>query len=134
MKEHTRVASVRRMATLVVRRRSSLRIIRGVGAGTDVLLESAAIRAGRSDEADLILDDLAASRQHFEVRPYHGGYVLQDLGSTNGTEVNRVAVMECRLSNGDIITVGGTDVAFMEQTEVETPVSETPMPETLVPE
>lgn len=120
-KEHTRVASLRRMSTLVVKRRSLLKVVRGEGAGTEVELDARAIRAGRSDDADLILDDPAASRQHFEVKPYRGGYVLQDLGSTNGTEVNRVPVLECRLSNGDIISVGETDVAFFEQTEVEEP-------------
>jgi pSer/pThr/pTyr-binding forkhead associated (FHA) protein len=117
--ENTRVASAKRMATLVVHRRSVLRVVRGEGAGTQFRLSDRIIRAGRSDEADLILDDPAASRNHFEVKPWGGGFVLQDLGSTNGTEVNRVPVMECRLSNGDIITVGETDVAFFEEAQVE---------------
>ncbi len=117
--ENTRVASAKRMATLVVHRRSVLRVVRGEGAGTQLRLSDRLIRAGRSDEADLILDDPAASRNHFEVKPWGGGFVLQDLGSTNGTEVNRVPVMECRLSNGDIISVGETDVAFFEETQVE---------------
>lgn len=117
--ENTRVASAKRMATLVVRRRSVLRVVRGEGAGTQLSLADRIIRAGRSDHADLILDDPAASRDHFEVKPWGGGFVLQDLGSTNGTEVNHVPVMECRLSNGDIITVGETDVAFFEEAQVE---------------
>lgn len=123
-KEHTRVGPARRNTTLVVRRRSLLRVVRGVGAGTEILLDNMAVRAGRADEADLILDDPAASRQHFEVCPYRGGYLVRDLGSTNGTEVNRVGVLECRLSNGDIITVGETDVAFFEKTEVQDPTPE----------
>ncbi|MDY0001479.1 MAG: FHA domain-containing protein [Polyangia bacterium] len=123
-KEHTRVSASRHNATLVVKRRSMLRVVRGAGAGTEVLLDNAAIRAGRADEADLIIDDPAASRQHFEVSPYHGGFTLRDLGSTNGTEVNRVLVLECRLSNGDIITVGETDVVFVEKTDVDEPAPE----------
>lgn len=123
-KEHTRIGATRRNATLVVRRSSMLRVVRGAGAGTEVLLDTTSIRAGRADESDLIIDDPAASRNHFEVSPYRGGYVLRDLGSTNGTEVNRVPVLECRLSNGDIITVGETDVAFFERTEVQEPIPE----------
>jgi pSer/pThr/pTyr-binding forkhead associated (FHA) protein len=123
-KEHTKVASIRRSATLVVKRRSLLRVVRGEGVGTEIQLDALVIQAGRSDDADLILDDPAASRRHFEVLAYRGGYVLKDLGSTNGTEVNRVPVLECRLSNGDIISVGETDVAFFEQTEVEEPTPE----------
>ena len=123
-KEHTQIGSTRRNSTLVVRRCSMLRVVRGAGAGTEVHLETVTVRAGRADEADLIIDDPAASRQHFEVSPYLGGFVVRDLGSTNGTEVNRVPVMECRLSNGDIITVGETDVAFFEKTEVQEPTPE----------
>ncbi len=123
-KESTRIASVRKMETLVVKRRSVLRVVRGQGVGTEVQLDNDAIQAGRSDDAHLILDDPAASRSHFEVKPWRGGYVLQDLGSTNGTEVNRVPVLECRLSNGDIITVGETDVAFFEEAMVQDPHSE----------
>jgi len=120
-KERTRIASARKVETIVVRRRSVLRVVRGVGAGLELRLADDPIRAGRSDDADLILDDPAASRNHFEVTPYRGGYVLHDLGSTNGTEVNRVSVLECRLSNGDIITVGETDVGYFEETQVQQP-------------
>ena len=123
-KENTRIASVRRLDTLVVTRRSVLRVVRGEGAGTEVVLLDRAVQAGRSDDAHLILDDPAASRAHFEVKPWRGGYVLQDLGSTNGTEVNRVPVLECRLSNGDIISVGETDVAFFEEAQVQDPQPE----------
>lgn len=120
-KERTRITAAPRNETLVVKRRSVLRVVRGIGAGNEVRLGDAPVQAGRSDDADLILDDPSASRNHFEVTPYRGGYVLHDLGSTNGTEVNRVQVLECRLSNGDIISVGETDVGYFEETQVHQP-------------
>ena len=117
----TQVAIPRSTDTLVVRRRCLLRIVRSIGAGKVVLLGAEELYAGRSDDAELILDDPAASRQHFTVKAQHGGYVLHDLGSTNGTQVNHIPVAECRLANGDIVTVGETDVAFCEETEVKVP-------------
>jgi len=71
--------------------------------------------AGRDQEADLLLEDDAASRQHFEVVPQRGDYILRDLSSTNGTQLNRVPLLECRLNNGDVITVGKTDIIFVQE-------------------
>jgi pSer/pThr/pTyr-binding forkhead associated (FHA) protein len=119
--EKTQISLAKAMDTLVVKRRSLLRIVRGVGAGQEVSLDERPVSAGRSDDADLILDDPAASRKHFLVKAGQGGHVLHDLGSTNGTQVNHTPVIECRLTNGDIITVGETDVAFCEETDVEVP-------------
>jgi diguanylate cyclase len=116
--QNTRVASLRKMETIQVVRRSVLRVVRGAGEGTIVPLGAESVLAGRSELALLVIDDPAASRRHFEVSSSHGSYVLRDLGSTNGTQVNRVTVLECRLANGDIITVGETDVAFVEETEI----------------
>ncbi len=121
--EKTQITLAKALDTIVVKRRSLLRIVRGIGAGQDVALDEHPVNAGRSDEADLILDDPAASRKHFVVKAGQGGYVLHDLGSTNGTQVNHTPVLECRLTNGDIITVGETDVAFCEETDVEVPQS-----------
>jgi pSer/pThr/pTyr-binding forkhead associated (FHA) protein len=119
--EKTQLSQARVADTIVVTRRSLLRIVRGIGAGLEVTLDERPVSAGRTDDADLILDDPAASRSHFVVKAGQGGHVLHDLGSTNGTQVNHTPVLECRLTNGDIITVGETDVAFCEETDVEVP-------------
>jgi pSer/pThr/pTyr-binding forkhead associated (FHA) protein len=119
--EKTQISMAKAMDTIVVKRRSLLRIVRGIGTGQVVTLDSHPVSAGRADNADLILDDPAASRRHFVVKAGQGGYVLHDLGSTNGTQVNRTPVLECRLTNGDIVSVGETDVAFCEETDVEIP-------------
>jgi pSer/pThr/pTyr-binding forkhead associated (FHA) protein len=119
--EKTQISLAKALDTIVVKRRSLLRIVRGVGAGSEITLDDRPVHAGRSDDADLILDDPAASRKHFAVKAGQGGHVLHDMGSTNGTQVNHTPVLECRLTNGDIITVGETDVAFCEETDVEVP-------------
>ena len=126
MRENTRVASKRKLETLVVEKRSVLRVVRGVGMGQVYLLSDQPVVAGRSEDADMILDDPAISSRHFEVAPWQGGYVIRDLQSTNGTQVNHVRVAECRLADGDIISVGDTDVVFIEQTEVTLPSTGSP--------
>jgi len=107
--------------SVIVQRKHLLRVIRGVGAGTRIRLGGTRLLAGRSEEADLFLDDPAASRQHFEIIPTTGGYVVRDLISTNGTRVGKVKILECRLANGDIISVGQLDIGYFEEIEIVTP-------------
>lgn len=76
-------------------------------------LGNAALTIGRLPECDVVLADANASRHHAEIRPTNdGGYVLVDLGSTNGTKVNGVGVHSHRLAHGDDITVGATHMRF----------------------
>jgi hypothetical protein len=67
---------------------------------------------GRLKESDIVLSDPGASRRHAEVRRTADGYVLVDLGSTNGTMVNERSVSEQPLSEGDRITIGRTVLEF----------------------
>lgn len=70
---------------------------------------------GRSRQCDLVLPDSNVSRQHAELRQRHGDYVIVDLGSTNGVEVNGNKVESLALANGDVITLGTTRVRFERQ-------------------
>ena len=64
---------------------------------------------GRSDEADIILDDSYASDFHFRIGQHEGKIVLNDLGSTNGTYVNgRRITVPTTLTKGDSVQVGKT--------------------------
>jgi Protein of unknown function (DUF3662)/FHA domain len=65
---------------------------------------------GRSREADVRISDLNVSRKHAEVRQRGEEYVLVDLGSTNGTLLNGKRVDRAPLKEGDVITLGSTDV------------------------
>ena len=72
---------------------------------------SAGIVIGRSRECDLRVADGNASRRHAEVMQEDEWYVV-DLGSTNGTELNGRRITRERLSDGDRITIGATDLIF----------------------
>jgi transcriptional regulator with PAS, ATPase and Fis domain len=79
---------------------------------------------GRAQGNDIRLDDPRVSRHHAVVRQHEdGGWVLSDLGSSNGTYVNGQRVLlPCRLRNGDVVKVGSTSLKFVhkgsERTEV----------------
>lgn len=67
---------------------------------------------GRSRGCDLRLPDSDASRRHAEIYEAADGYVLRDLGSTNGTFVNDRNVQEHRLEPGDRIRIGSSEMTF----------------------
>lgn len=69
---------------------------------------------GRSKRCDLSIASPDASRRHAEIVGAEGGYLLRDLGSTNGTFVNGLRVQEHRLATGDRIEIGGDLVTFCE--------------------
>ena len=82
--------------------------------GQRVELSARAVVIGRSDDCDLVLQDEQTSRHHAQVSPAGAGYVVEDLGSTNGTLVNGAVVDELvGLSDGDRIEVGHSMVRFV---------------------
>ena len=69
---------------------------------------------GRSNAAELRLDDVDTSRRHAEIVCRGGRFVLQDLGSTNGTFVNGERIEQRELRPGDRIEVGDNHIAFCQ--------------------
>lgn len=67
---------------------------------------------GRLPSCDIVLEDPGASRQHARILRRDDGYVLADMGSTNGTQVNGEPVTERLLADGDRITIGSTVLEF----------------------
>jgi hypothetical protein len=67
---------------------------------------------GRSRECDLRVADGNASRRHAEVKQDGESWVVVDLGSTNGTELNGRQITRETLTDGDRITIGATDIVF----------------------
>ena len=67
---------------------------------------------GRLPDCDITVNDPNVSRRHAEVRPMGSGWIVVDLGSTNGTRVNGVTVREQALRAGDEITVGSTRLRY----------------------
>ena len=70
---------------------------------------------GRSRRCDIVLTDPNVSRQHAEIRKQDDGFMLLDLGSTNGTRVNRRDVKQVVLQHGDRIEFGTTEFLFERQ-------------------
>jgi hypothetical protein len=83
-----------------------------VGAGKRTVLSGSRILIGRSRECDIQLDDPNTSRRHAEVRREGNGWVVADLGSTNGIKVNGSRVAEAELHPGDEVTLGLVRLRF----------------------
>jgi pSer/pThr/pTyr-binding forkhead associated (FHA) protein len=64
------------------------------------------VTVGRGQESSIFLDDVTVSRKHAEIVHGDSGYRIRDIGSLNGTYVNRVRVDAVDLRNGDEIQVG----------------------------
>ncbi len=64
------------------------------------------VTVGRGQDSSIFLDDVTVSRKHAEIVRGEGGYRIRDVGSLNGTYVNRVRVDAVDLRNGDEIQVG----------------------------
>jgi hypothetical protein len=81
---------------------------------TERTLDSSPVTIGRSSDNDLSLErDEFASSHHARVEPRRDGVWIEDVGSTNGTFVNGVKLSRPRkLSPGDVIRVGETDLRF----------------------
>lgn len=89
---------------------SELVVLRGdVSRGSRVKLRGSGHTVGRSQEADLIIDDPYASDFHARVTSQNGQTRVEDLGSTNGTYVNgRRITAPTSLSKGDTVQIGKT--------------------------
>lgn len=67
---------------------------------------------GRDVSSDIVIDDERASREHAHVRPTARGWIVEDVGSTNGTRVNGFRMTAQLLVDGDIVTIGATTFTF----------------------
>jgi transcriptional regulator with PAS, ATPase and Fis domain len=81
--------------------------------GRSLVLSQRHVRIGTSPANDVVLGDPHASRFHCEIRRTDEGWVLRDLGSTNGTRVGDIEVKEGLLHHGAIVVVGETKIRFL---------------------
>jgi len=92
-------------ALLVVRR--------GPNSGSRFLLDDELTTAGRHPQSDIFLDDVTVSRRHVEFRRGpDGGFTVSDVGSLNGTYVNRERIDSVSLANGDEVQIGKYRLVF----------------------
>ena len=93
--------------------RAVLIVKRGPNAGSKFFLDSDVTQVGRHPESAIFLDDITVSRKHAELRRGDDGFSLHDVGSLNGTYVNRERVEEADLRSGDEIQVGKFKLVFL---------------------
>lgn len=67
---------------------------------------------GRDRRSHIVIDDERASREHAYIRPSARGWIVEDIGSTNGTRVNGFRTSAQLLVDGDIVTIGATAFTF----------------------
>jgi pSer/pThr/pTyr-binding forkhead associated (FHA) protein len=105
-------------------------------------LEKETITIGRSAKNDIVIDDLVVSRSHAEIRHTPEGYVIKDLGSTNGLFSGSGFVSEKLLVDGDVLWIAdsvsltyrapvksdGLAVTPVKVGETIPPVTEMPLP------
>lgn len=86
---------------------------RGPNAGSRFLLDQTTTSAGRHPDSEIFLDDVTVSRRHAEFRLDGGDFQVVDVGSLNGTYVNREPVDSATLANGDEVQIGKFRLVFL---------------------
>jgi pSer/pThr/pTyr-binding forkhead associated (FHA) protein len=103
--DHATVEALRPGTALLV-------VLRGPNTGARFLLDDDDVLSGRHPDSDIFLDDVTVSRKHAVFTRTEGGFVVRDVGSLNGTYVNRQIVEEARLSTGDEVQIGKFRLVF----------------------
>lgn len=90
----------------------SLVIEGGLNSGAVFPLSTGMVTLGRQADNDVVIDEPIASRKHAVIIETDGSYYIRDLGSTNGTYVNRQMIGDEQyvLNHGDVIHLGGTNI------------------------
>jgi hypothetical protein len=95
-------------ATLVIR-------LGGGRSGDHFPVRDSSTTIGRAPSSDVFLDDVTVSREHAVLERGPDGIHIRDLGSLNGTYVNRERVEDARLSDGDELQIGKYRLTFIER-------------------
>lgn len=119
--EKTRVIDLKEIKTDAKDRHAYFIVISGKLAGKMFKIENNEMLIGRSDEAEIQIDDEGVSRKHAKISKLADGQImLIDLGSTNGTFFNGTKISEHILKDGDKIQIGSTTILkFSYQDDVD---------------
>jgi hypothetical protein len=85
----------------------------GSGEARRVTIEQSPFRIGRAESAHLRVESVEVSREHAEIFERNGMWLVRDLGSTNGTQVNGKLIKETLLSDGDILKIAESELTFI---------------------
>jgi signal transduction histidine kinase/pSer/pThr/pTyr-binding forkhead associated (FHA) protein len=81
---------------------------------TEVALSDDEVLIGRLDDNQIIIDDQSVSRRHARIYRKKNVYVIEDLGSLNGTEVNGLDIIRHNLAFGDVVDFGSVQLYFVQ--------------------
>lgn len=109
----TQLLSVGETKDLISLRKCQLKVIEGPDKGKKIDLGRKRLQIGKKEDNDFVLADNTVSRHHLEIEQSGDGFLLKDLGSTNGTSINDLRVKEAYLSPGDVIFLGNTKIEFL---------------------
>ena len=90
-----------------------LLVMRGPNAGSRFRLDGDLTTAGRHPDSDIFLDDVTVSRRHAEFYRNGARFTVRDVGSLNGTYVNRERIEEAELVGGDEVQIGKFRLLFL---------------------
>jgi pSer/pThr/pTyr-binding forkhead associated (FHA) protein len=85
---------------------------RGPGSGSRFLLDADVVNAGRHPDSEIFLDDVTVSRRHAEFHRTDDTFTVSDVGSLNGTYVNRDRIDRVQLKDGDEVQIGKYRLVF----------------------
>ncbi len=85
---------------------------RGPGSGSRFLLDADVVSAGRHPDSEIFLDDVTVSRRHAEFHREGETFTVSDVGSLNGTYVNRDRIDRVQLKDGDEVQIGKYRLVF----------------------
>jgi pSer/pThr/pTyr-binding forkhead associated (FHA) protein len=83
------------------------------GSAALLVLSGQQITLGRSDDSNIVLDDVTVSRVHALITKGASGWNIQDKGSLNGVYVNFVRIEDSKLSAGDDVQIGKYRFTFL---------------------
>jgi hypothetical protein len=83
--------------------------------GEAFALGAGATEVGRSPDCDIFLDDVTVSRRHAVITESSGQFVIEDLGSLNGTFLNRRRIERAPLADDDELQIGKYRLVFLSR-------------------
>lgn len=92
---------------------AALVVRRGPNVGSRYLIDTDVTTIGRHPDSEIFLDDVTVSRRHAEVHVVGGGHEVRDVGSLNGTYLNRRRVESAGLRSGDELQIGTFKLVYL---------------------
>jgi pSer/pThr/pTyr-binding forkhead associated (FHA) protein len=86
---------------------------RGPNAGSRFSLSEGTTTIGRHPDSDIFLDDVTVSRRHAEVVREASTFTVSDVGSLNGTYLDRERIETAKLHSGDELQIGKFRLVFL---------------------